>query len=155
MTANARRLGIGWFSVALSSELKVRKVRGLQLGDERLVAYRDEEGQPQLFSAVCPHDGADLTLGNLQDGFLVCPFHGCRFNRDGQCLDNEGNLRPLSILEKRHVAEIAGHVFVADGSAAAQFAAFFSQEPLAVNSRAGVALRHKGISTGTSMRPAP
>jgi nitrite reductase/ring-hydroxylating ferredoxin subunit len=131
MTVNARRLGIGWFSVALSSELKVRKVRGLQLGDEGLVAYGDEEGQPQLFSAICPHDGADLTLGNLQGGFLVCPFHGCRFNRDGQCLDNEGTLRPLSILQKKHVAEIAGHVFVAHGSDAAQFAAFFSQEPLA------------------------
>jgi nitrite reductase/ring-hydroxylating ferredoxin subunit len=131
MTAHARRLGIGWFSVALSSELKVEQVRGLQLGGERLVAYRDEQGQPHLFSATCPYDGADLALGDLQGGLLVCPFHGCRFNRNGHCLDSNGNLRPRLALQKKHVAEIAGQVFVAHGSDAAQFDAFFSQETLA------------------------
>lgn len=27
----------------------------------------------------CPHQGAPMETGSVQDGHLVCPWHGCRF----------------------------------------------------------------------------
>ncbi len=37
------------------------------------------------FARRCPHEGADLSLGTLQDGQLVCPWHNLRFDlHDGK-----------------------------------------------------------------------
>jgi hypothetical protein len=35
----------------------------------------------------CPHRGADLSFGRLEDGGLRCAFHGWLFDATGQCLE--------------------------------------------------------------------
>ena len=35
----------------------------------------------------CPHRGADLCYGRLEDNGLRCPFHGWHFDRTGQCIE--------------------------------------------------------------------
>ena len=35
----------------------------------------------------CPHRGADLAFGRLEDDGLRCPFHGWLFDVDGKCLE--------------------------------------------------------------------
>lgn len=56
------------------------------LGEE-LVLFRDSEGQMGLIGAHCPHRGASLEYGDIEDGGIRCPYHGWLFNVRGQCLE--------------------------------------------------------------------
>lgn len=77
-----------WQPAALSVELEgARPVRPVTLMGERLVLFRDETGALGLIGRHCPHRGADLCYGRLEDGGLRCPFHGWLFDRAGACLE--------------------------------------------------------------------
>jgi phenylpropionate dioxygenase-like ring-hydroxylating dioxygenase large terminal subunit len=54
---------------------------------ERLVVFRDRYGCYGLVGRACPHRGADLAFGRLEDGALRCSFHGWLFDIDGNCLE--------------------------------------------------------------------
>jgi len=51
----------------------------------RVVAYRDQTGKPVVQSAWCPHLGADLSVGQLVEGRLRCPYHHWSFDSAGAC----------------------------------------------------------------------
>lgn len=77
-----------WQPVALVDEFDgPRPVRPVTLLGERLVAFRSEDGSYGLIDRQCPHRGADLCYGRLEEGGLRCPFHGWKFAADGSCLD--------------------------------------------------------------------
>ncbi|TMV11741.1 aromatic ring-hydroxylating dioxygenase subunit alpha [Arenibacterium halophilum] len=80
-----------WQPAALSDELMSgRPVVPVKLLGEELVLFRDTEGKLGLIGRHCPHRGADLCYGRLEDNGLRCPFHGWHFNRDGQCVEQPG-----------------------------------------------------------------
>lgn len=80
-----------WQPAALSDELMGnRPVVPVKLLGEDLVLFRDSDNQLGLISRACPHRGADLCYGRLEDNGLRCPFHGWHFNRDGQCMEQPG-----------------------------------------------------------------
>ncbi len=80
-----------WQPAALSDELNgPRPVRPVTLLGERLVLFRDETGTPGLMHRHCPHRGADLCYGRLEDGGLRCPFHGWLFDTSGKCVEMPG-----------------------------------------------------------------
>ena len=70
-----------WHPVAWSSEI-TDKPFATTLLDEPLVAVRRHDGTVAVFADECPHRGAPLSYGTFEDGELVCPFHGWRFNAD-------------------------------------------------------------------------
>jgi len=76
-----------WQPVALSDELVgPRPVRAVKLMGQDFVLFRDEQGQLGMLDRDCPHRGADLAFGRLEDGGLRCPFHGWLFDVKGDCL---------------------------------------------------------------------
>jgi phenylpropionate dioxygenase-like ring-hydroxylating dioxygenase large terminal subunit len=80
-----------WQPAALSDELaQGRPVVPVRLLGEDLVLFRDTEGKLGLIGRRCPHRGADMCFGRLEDNGLRCPFHGWHFNRDGQCVEQPG-----------------------------------------------------------------
>ena len=80
-----------WQPAALSDELSgSRPVVPVTLLGERLVLFRDTEGALGLIGRHCPHRGADLCYGRLEDNGLRCPFHGWHFDRSGQCVEQPG-----------------------------------------------------------------
>ena len=81
-----------WQPAALSAELDLgaRPVVPVRLLGEDLVLFRNEEGNLGLIGRHCPHRGADMCFGRLEDNGLRCPFHGWHFNRDGQCVEQPG-----------------------------------------------------------------
>ncbi len=80
-----------WQPAALSDELAGnRPVVPVTLLGEKLVLFRDEQGKLGLIGRHCPHRGADMCFGRLEDNGLRCPFHGWHFNRDGQCVEQPG-----------------------------------------------------------------
>ncbi|WP_235842081.1 aromatic ring-hydroxylating oxygenase subunit alpha [Neobacillus fumarioli] len=52
-----------------------------------LVLFRDNQGRVNSLLAYCPHRGADLSLGCVEDGKLMCPYHGWKFDQDGTCVE--------------------------------------------------------------------
>ena len=74
-----------WHPVALSSDVQQGPV-GVRLLDEDLVLWRDAEGVANAFVDRCPHRGARLSLGRVNEGNLECPYHGWQFAESGQCV---------------------------------------------------------------------
>ncbi len=80
-----------WQPAALSDELMSgRPVVPVRLLGEDLVLFRDSKGELGLIGRHCPHRGADMCYGRLEDNGLRCPFHGWHFDRSGQCVEQPG-----------------------------------------------------------------
>jgi nitrite reductase (NADH) small subunit/3-phenylpropionate/trans-cinnamate dioxygenase ferredoxin subunit len=55
----------------------------------KLIAVFREAGQFYAIDDVCPHMGASLSGGYLQEGIVTCPWHAWRFRlKDGSWADN-------------------------------------------------------------------
>ncbi len=61
---------------------------------DKVIVIADAEGLA-VFSSTCPHLGC--RINGAEDGELVCPCHGSRFNARGQLLHGPAlrNLQPL------------------------------------------------------------
>jgi phthalate 4,5-dioxygenase len=78
-----------WLPALLSSELPERDsdpVRVMLLG-EKLIGFRDTNGDVGLIAEACPHRGASLFFGRNEACGLRCVYHGWKFGADGNCLD--------------------------------------------------------------------
>jgi phenylpropionate dioxygenase-like ring-hydroxylating dioxygenase large terminal subunit len=74
-----------WQPVALAEELDGdRPLRPVRVLGEDFVLFRDERGRLGMVDRDCPHRGADLAYGRLEDGGLRCPFHGWLFDVEGR-----------------------------------------------------------------------
>ncbi|MFW6695374.1 Rieske 2Fe-2S domain-containing protein [Streptomyces sp. MAR4 CNX-425] len=74
-----------WYPIARTKDLRKKKPTGMTRLGERLVAWRDIDGNAVVQSARCPHKGADLGAGRINRNAVECPYHGFRFGPDGAC----------------------------------------------------------------------
>ncbi len=106
-----------WQPAALAEELDGgRPVVPVMLLGERLVLFRDDEGELGLIGRHCLHRGADLCFGRREDNGLRCPFHGWLYGRDGRCLEQPGEPEGSRMRERIRttaypVVEMNGVVF--------------------------------------------
>ena len=78
-----------WVPAMLSSELPAPDcdpVRVMLLG-EKLIGFRDSNGQVGLLGNHCPHRGASLFFGRNEECGLRCVYHGWKFDVHGNCVD--------------------------------------------------------------------
>ncbi|MEI7785129.1 MAG: aromatic ring-hydroxylating dioxygenase subunit alpha [Betaproteobacteria bacterium] len=73
-----------WHPVALHSELQSAPL-AVRLLEQDLVLWRDSAGAPHAWVDRCPHRGAQLSLGQVRQDRLECPYHGWQFDPHGQC----------------------------------------------------------------------
>ncbi|MGE3709053.1 MAG: Rieske 2Fe-2S domain-containing protein, partial [Hyphomicrobiaceae bacterium] len=59
----------------------------VKLLSERLLAVRDSDGRYGLIDEFCPHRGASLWFGRVEECGIRCPYHGWKFDVEGQCLE--------------------------------------------------------------------
>lgn len=106
-----------WQPVALKEELEgERPIRAVKVLGQDFVLFRDEKGELGMLDRDCPHRGADLSFGRLEDGGLRCPFHGWLFDAKGNCLQTPaepvGSKLCTRIKQKAYpVVERAGIIF--------------------------------------------
>lgn len=75
-------------TVCKVSDLRTDCGKTVAVGD-RLVALFLVDGQACAIDDVCPHMGASLGAGDLEQGIVTCPWHAWRFRvADGTWADN-------------------------------------------------------------------
>jgi phenylpropionate dioxygenase-like ring-hydroxylating dioxygenase large terminal subunit len=74
-----------WYPMALLKDLTPGKIIGRDFCGSRVVIYRAKNGKCVVQSAWCPHFGADLSLGEIHQGEIRCPYHHWRFDETGHC----------------------------------------------------------------------
>lgn len=74
-----------WHPVALAASLFADKPLSVTLLGERIALWRTADGALHALHDQCPHRGAQLSMGWIRDGQMVCPYRGWRFKPDGEC----------------------------------------------------------------------
>lgn len=57
-----------------------------RLLDEEIVLWRDGQGAVHAWADRCPHRGAKLSLGRVEEGRLECAYHGWQFEPSARCV---------------------------------------------------------------------
>jgi phthalate 4,5-dioxygenase len=86
-----------WIPALLSWELPEpdgEPVRVSLLGEE-LLAFRTTDGEIGMIEEFCPHRGVSLWLGRNEDNGIRCVFHGWKFDRNGQCVEQMNEPQPF------------------------------------------------------------
>lgn len=110
-----------WHVVARSQDLQQGKVLKARLLGEDLVLWRSGD-QAKAWQDRCPHRGASLARGWVEDDTLVCPYHGFAFNNSGHCVhvpahpDQPPPKRSRACVQTFHVQERYGFVWVCLGT---------------------------------------
>ena len=73
-----------WYPMALSEEVTEAPFRSVALG-QKFALFRDSKGAVHCLADTCVHRGGSLGSGKLIDDCIQCPYHGWRYDGDGQC----------------------------------------------------------------------
>ncbi|NIH83719.1 DUF5914 domain-containing protein [Amycolatopsis granulosa] len=82
--AEARPSG-NWYVFAAARDVRADRPYGFSVAGTELVAWRDGSGKLLVAPGACPHLGAPLALGRVDDGGLRCRWHGLRVD-ERSCL---------------------------------------------------------------------
>jgi phenylpropionate dioxygenase-like ring-hydroxylating dioxygenase large terminal subunit len=91
-----------WYACELSSTV-THQPQQIKMLNQRFVLYRNSQGQVVALKDQCPHRGAALSLGWVEDGCIRCPYHGWKFQADGQCADIPANASETPMPKKARV----------------------------------------------------
>jgi phenylpropionate dioxygenase-like ring-hydroxylating dioxygenase large terminal subunit len=88
-----------WYACEFSSAV-TNKPKQIVMLKQRFVLYRNSQGQVVALKDQCPHRGAALSLGWVEDDSIRCPYHGWKFQADGRCIDIPANAPEVPIPKK-------------------------------------------------------
>ncbi len=76
-------------TVTTTSELPPGTGRAFVIGERLIAVFHLADGQFRAIDDACPHQGASLAEGYVEDGTVACPWHGWRFRLcNGAWADN-------------------------------------------------------------------
>ena len=78
-----------WIPFLLSDEVAERDCPPVRvtLLSEKLIAFRDSNGEIGLIEEFCAHRRVSLWFGRNEEGGIRCPYHGWKFDVTGKCLE--------------------------------------------------------------------
>lgn len=78
-----------WLPVALAKEVGPREKGPTKVNvlSEKLIAFRNADNTVGLVDAMCPHRLANLYWGRNEGDGLRCVYHGWKFDKEGNCLE--------------------------------------------------------------------
>lgn len=107
-----------WYVACTPDEI-TEKPLGRQICGERIVFYRTAGDKAVGIADFCPHRGAPLSLGFVnEEGDLVCGYHGMVMNCDGKCKSMPGQrVKAFPGVRSYPVEERYGFIWVWTGDA--------------------------------------
>lgn len=82
-------LSNAWYVACAANEIDDKPL-GRTICGEAIVFYRGAEGKVAALEDFCPHRGAPLSLGRVEEGRLVCGYHGLEMGSDGKTIAMPG-----------------------------------------------------------------
>jgi 5,5'-dehydrodivanillate O-demethylase len=76
-----------WHALYRSQDLPLGQAKPIRIMSEDFALYRGHSGIAQVVDYHCPHRGAPLHLGWVEDDAIRCVYHGWKFDCSGQCID--------------------------------------------------------------------
>ena len=106
-----------WYAVYPSHTIKKSKPVQIQLHHKKIALWRLEDNSLAAIDDRCPHLGAALATGRIEENRIVCPYHGLRFDKNGRCVHNPGwtvsSAIPSALCVRSwEVFEVDGWVFI-------------------------------------------
>jgi len=92
-----------WYAVLDSKELPRGKPIGATRFGEKLVFFRDSNGDPVCLFDRCCHRGAALSYGKVIGDHVQCPFHGLEYDATGKCVLIPANGKDEPVPERYRV----------------------------------------------------
>lgn len=105
---------MGWYQVGWADDLEPGSVKPITAFGADYILYRTEAGTVRMMAAYCGHMGAHLGYGGVvEDGCVVCPYHGWKWNESGKVVDIPYSKRvnPSRRLKTLPVRVVSGLVF--------------------------------------------
>src|SRR5438477_7854303 len=82
-----------WQPVAMVPELSAETpTKHVRILGEDLVLFRDTRGRVGLLGDHCPHRGASLLYGRVEERGIACAYHGWLYDTEGNCLETPAEL---------------------------------------------------------------
>jgi phenylpropionate dioxygenase-like ring-hydroxylating dioxygenase large terminal subunit len=88
-----------WHIVASVKSVSEGVVLSAKVLGQSLVIWR-HEGAIQVWLDLCIHRGSKLSLGQIKDGCLECPYHGWRYEESGRCVHIPAQPESMAISKK-------------------------------------------------------
>lgn len=106
------------FPVGFTKDIKKDPVR-VELMGTPIVLFRGNRGEIVALEDRCPHRGAPLSKGAVQEGEIICPYHGWAFSDGGKCTAMPGILsckrRKIHDATSLVVRERYGLIWIGEG----------------------------------------
>lgn len=74
-----------WYAILESNEVPRDRPVGVTRMGQKLVLWRDSQGQAVCQRDKCAHRGAALSKGKVVGNCVECPFHGLQYDATGRC----------------------------------------------------------------------
>ena len=106
-----------WYLFDASRAIGRRPVVKSMLGRD-IVAFRTTDGRLAAMDARCAHFGANLGNGRMVDDTIQCPYHGWRYDAEGECVAIPSGCPIPDFARQRTYAvqERHGYVFLFNGA---------------------------------------
>src|SRR5215471_9739039 len=76
-----------WHAIHRAQDLPAGQAKPIRIMSEDYVLYRGASGTPQVIDYRCPHRGAPMHLGWVEDDAIRCVYHGWKYDCTGQCVE--------------------------------------------------------------------
>jgi phenylpropionate dioxygenase-like ring-hydroxylating dioxygenase large terminal subunit len=77
-----------WYVAAWDDEVPAGGVLARTILEQDVLLLRDAKGVASAIRDRCPHRMAPLSRGTIQEGAIVCAYHGLAFDGSGKCVAN-------------------------------------------------------------------
>jgi 5,5'-dehydrodivanillate O-demethylase len=85
-----------WQPVYHSADLPVGRAKPIKIMNVDYTLYRGNSGQPYLTDFRCPHRGTQLSAGWVEGDAVRCRYHGWKFDKTGQCVEQPAEPKPFA-----------------------------------------------------------
>jgi len=76
-----------WMPSGPKAEIDEMGKRPVRLLGENLLVFKDGQGRYGLLAEECSHRGASLCYGKVEQDGIRCPYHGWKYDINGNCLE--------------------------------------------------------------------
>jgi 5,5'-dehydrodivanillate O-demethylase oxygenase subunit len=95
-TPSGQYLRLYWQPVQRSSDLRAGMMKPIEILGEWFTLYRGADGAARLVDFRCPHRGAQLSTGWVEENAVRCRYHGWKYGEGGQCVEQPDEDRPFA-----------------------------------------------------------